>query len=116
MQGEIAGLKHEHEKSIDHMKAKIAKKDASLEEQNQAMEGLEREKKQLELEASKYQVCTVLFYDGLFCCVPLMHPSVWIGCITACPTWARSQHFLDKRHGIQQLCPMTSTCVSQEPA
>ena len=69
MQEEIAALKHEHEKSVEDMKANITEKDASVEEKNQALEGLEQEKKELELEASKYQVYTVIFIDMLFCCV-----------------------------------------------
>ena len=62
MQEDIAALKDEHAKAI-------TEKDASVEEKNQALEGLEQEKKELELKASKYQVCTVLFIDRLFCCV-----------------------------------------------
>ena len=69
MQEDIAALKDEHAKAIEDMKANMTEKDASVEEKNQALEGLEQEKKELELKASKYQVCTVLFIDGLFCCV-----------------------------------------------
>ena len=69
MQEEIAALKDEHAKAIEDMKANMTEKDASVEEKNQALEGLEQEKKELELKASKYQVCTVLFIDRLFCCV-----------------------------------------------
>ena len=69
MQEEIAVLKHQHQKGIEDMKANMTEKDASVEEKNQALEGLEQEKKELELKASKYQVCTVVFIDRRFCCV-----------------------------------------------
>ena len=69
MQEDIAALKDEHAEAIEDVKANMTEKDASVEEKNQALEGLEQEKKELELKASKYQVCTVAFIDRLFCCV-----------------------------------------------
>ena len=77
MQEDIAALKDKHAKAIEDMKGNMTEKDASVEEKNQALEGLEQEKKELELKASKYQVCTVLFiYLSIGYFVVSFHPPV----------------------------------------
>ena len=62
MQEEIAALKHEHEKSIEDMKANITEKDASVEEKNQALEGKKTAHRCIEAEGREITVAVLVHY------------------------------------------------------